>query len=101
MLMKRLRDEIVLKFLQFWLTNRCVLSTFFRLVQDRQMDLQAYFPIEMQFYISVMFLGFSNEIHEEKPSFLDFENNWLRTDGRTDGPTDGRTDPLIEMRGRI
>ena len=39
--------------------------------------------------------------HEEKPSFLDFENNWLRTDRRTDRPTDGRTDPLIEMRGRI
>ena len=68
---------------------------------DRQLDQQAYFPIEMQFYISVMFLGFPNEIHEEEPSFLDFENNWLRTDGRTDGPTDGRTDPLIEMRGRI
>ena len=50
------------------------------------------FPTEMQFYISVMFLGFPNEIHEEKPSFLDFENNWLRTDGRTDGPTDGPTD---------
>ena len=56
-----------------------------------------------------MFLGFSDKIHEEKPSFLDFENNWLRTDGRTDrrtdGPTDqpadGRTDLLIEMRGRI
>ena len=60
------------------------------------MNQQAYFPIEMQFYISVMFLGFPNEIHEEKPSFLDFENNWLRTDGRTDG----RTDPLIEMGGR-
>ena len=29
--------------------------------------------------------------------FLEFENNWLPTDG----PTDGRTDPLIEMRGRI
>ena len=35
-----------------------------------------------------MFLGFPNEILEEKPSFLDFENNWLRTDG----PIDGRTD---------
>ena len=46
----------------------------------------------MQFYISVMFLSFPDKIHEEKPSFLDFENNWLRTDG----PTDGRTDPLIE-----
>ena len=53
--------------------------------------------VEMQFYISLMFLGFPNEIHQEKPSFLDFYNNWLRTDG----PTDGRTDPLIEMRGRI
>ena len=49
--------------------------------------------IEMQFYLSVIFLGFPDKIHEEKPSFLDFENNWLRTDGRTD--------PLIEMRGRI
>ena len=64
---------------------------------DRQMDQQAHFPIEMQFYISVMYLGFSDKIHEEKPSFSDFENNWLRTDRRTDG----RTDPLIEMRGRI
>jgi len=48
--------------------------------------------MEMQIYISVMFLGFPNEIQEGKPSFLDFENNWLRTDGRTDGPTDGPTD---------
>ena len=58
---------------------------------DRWTDQQAYFPIEMQFYISAMFIefiGFPDEIHEEKPSFLDFENNWLRTDG----PTDGRTD---------
>ena len=29
---------------------------------------------------------------KKKPSFLDFENNWLRTDRPTDGPTDGRTD---------
>ena len=56
---------------------------------DRRTDQQAYFPIEMQFYISVMFLGFPDEIHEEKPSFLDFENNWLRTDGPTDGPSYG------------
>ena len=59
----------------------------------------------MQFYISVMFLGFPDEMQEEKPSFLDSKNNWLRTDGPTDGPTDRptdrRTDPLIEMRGRI
>ena len=58
---------------------------------DRRSDQQAYIPIEMQFYISVMFVGFPDEIHEEKPTFLDFENNWLRTDGRTDGPTDGQT----------
>ena len=56
------------------------------------MDQQAYFPIEMQFYISAMFQGFPDEKHEEKPSFLDFKNNWLRTDGPTDGSTDRRTD---------
>ena len=81
------------------------LDLFFDFIMDRRTDQQAFFPIEMQFYLSVMFLGFPDKIHEEKPSFLDFENNWLRTDGRTDGPTDGptdgRTDPLIEMRGRI
>ena len=59
---------------------------------DRSTDQQAYFPTEMQFYISAMFVGFPDEIHEERPSFLDFENNWLRTDGRTDGRTDRRTD---------
>ena len=42
----------------------------------------------MQFYISVIFLGFPDKIHKEKPSFLDVENNWLRTDRRTDGRTD-------------
>ena len=31
-------------------------------------------------------------IHEEKPSLINFENTWLRTDGRTDGRTDRRTD---------
>ena len=66
-----------------------LLSTF---NMDRQTDQQAYFPIEMQFYISVMFLGFPNEIHEAKPSFLDFEKNWLRMDGPTDRPTDRPTD---------
>ena len=55
---------------------------------DLWTDQPAYFPKEMQFYISVMFLGFPDKIHKEKPSFLDFENNWLRTDG----PTDRRTD---------
>ena len=62
---------------------------------DRRTDQKAYFPLKMQFYISVMFLGFPDEIHKEKPSFLDFENNWLRTDrgtnGLTDGPMDGQT----------
>ena len=52
-----------------------------------------------------MLLGLPDNIHEEKPSFLQFKKNALRTDrrtdGPTDGPTDGRTDPLIEMRGRI
>ena len=51
------------------------------------MDQLTDLPKEMQFYISVMFLGFPDEIHKEKPSFLDFENNWLRTDRPTDGPT--------------
>ena len=55
---------------------------------DRRTDQQAYFPIEMQFYISAMFVGFPDEIYEEKSSFSHFENNWLRTDR----PKDGRTD---------
>ena len=63
----------------------------------------------MQFYIFVMLLGLPDDKHEEKPSFLQFENNALRTDGRIDRRTDGRTDrrtdgrthALIEMRGRI
>ena len=46
----------------------------------------------MQFYISVMFLGLPDNIQEEKPSFFNFENNWLPTDGPADGPTDGPTD---------
>ena len=50
---------------------------FFTFNMDRRTDQQAYFPIEMQFCISVKFLGFPNEIHREKPLFLDFENNWL------------------------
>ena len=72
-----------------YLRNRPLsLVHFFQLLKDRPTDQQTYFPIEMPFYISVMFLGFPNEILEEKPLFLDFENNWLRTDRRTDGPTD-------------
>ena len=51
-------------------------------------DQQTYLPIEMQFYISEMFLSLPDNIQEEKPSILNFENNWLRTDE----PTDRRTD---------
>ena len=58
-------------------------------------------PVEMQFYISVMFLGLPNAIHEEKPSYLQFKKKALRTNGLTGGPTDRQTDPLIEMRGPI
>ena len=68
---------------------------------DSRTDQQAYLPVEMQFYISVMFLGLPDDIHEEKALFLQFKKNALRTDRRTDRRTDGRTDPLIEMRGRI
>ena len=50
----------------------------------------------MQFYISMMFLGLPDDIHEEKPLFLQFKKNALPTDrptdGRTDRPTDRRTD---------
>ena len=61
---------------QVWSANRCVLSTFFSTFNmDRRTEQQAYFPTEKQFYISVMFLGFPDKIHKEKPSFLDFENN--------------------------
>ena len=54
---------------------------------DRRTDQQAYLPIEIQFYISAMFVGFPDEIHKEKPSFLHFENNCLRTDRRRDRPS--------------
>ena len=64
--------------------------------EDRGMDQQTYLPVEMQFYVSMMFLGLTDDIHEEKPLFLQFKKNALRTnqptDGRTDGPTDRWTD---------
>ena len=74
--------------------------------EDRRTDQQTYLPVEMQFYISMMFLGLSDDIHEEKPLFLQFKKTRdgptnQPTDGPTDRRTDGRTDPLIEMRGRI
>ena len=49
----------------------------------------------MLFYISVMFLGFPDDIHEAKPLFLQFKK---KTRYRR---TNGQTDPLIEMQGRI
>ena len=64
---------------------------FSTLNMERQTDQQTYLPIEMQFYIYVMFLGLSDNTQEEKPTFFNFENTWLRTDRRTDGPTDGQT----------
>ena len=65
---------------------------------DRRTDQQTYLPVEMQFYISVMFLGLPDAIHEEKPSYLQFKK---KHDRPTNGRTDGQTDPLIKMRGRI
>ena len=55
----------------------------------------------MQFDISMMFLGFPDKIHEEKPSFSDFENNWLRTDGRTDRPSYGDGSKNLEEEDRL
>ena len=48
----------------------------------------------MQFYISVMFLGLPDDIHDEKPSFLQFKKKTRDgpTNQRTDGRTDRRTD---------
>ena len=57
---------------------------------DSRTDQQTYLPIEMQFYISVMFLGLPYVIHD--PTFLQFKKNAWRTDQPTDGRTDGRTD---------
>ena len=59
------------------------------------MDGPTDLPVEMQFYISVMFLGLPDDIHEEKPSYLQFKKNALQIDGWTnrwtDRPTDGQT----------
>ncbi len=74
---------------------------FSTLFNDRRTEQQTYLPIEMQFYISVMFLGLPDDIHEENFHFWNLKKNALRTDGPTDRRTDGRTNPLIEMRGRI
>ena len=74
---------------------RPIFSTSF---EDRRKDRQTYHPVEIQFYISVMFPGLPDDIDEEKPSFLQFKKKHYRP---TDRRTDGRTDHLIEMRGRI
>ena len=86
---------------QVWSTNRCVLSTFFSTFNmDRQTDQKAYFPIEMQFYISVMFLGFPDEIHEEQvwstnrcvlPTFFQLNSSVSKLNQPTDQPTDEQT----------
>ena len=41
-------------------------------------------PVEMQLCIFVMILGLPDDIHEETPTFIDFVNTWLPSDGRTD-----------------
>ena len=51
---------------QVWSTDRCVLSTIFSTFNmDRRADHQADFPVEIKLYISVMFVGFPDEIREE------------------------------------
>ena len=80
---------------------------FLQLNSKVQTDQLIKLPVEMQFYISLIFLGLPDDIHEEKFSFLHSKKRITdgrtdrRTDRRTDGRTDGRRHPLIEMRGRI
>ena len=64
---------------------RPIFSTQF---EDRRTNQPTYLTVEMQFYISVMFLGLPDDIHEEKPSFLQLKKTHYP---RTDGPTDGQT----------
>ena len=55
---------------QVWSIYRCVLSTFFSTFKmDRRTDQQAL-SYRDAFYISVMLLEISDEMHEEKPSFF-------------------------------
>ena len=53
------------------------------------MDQQTYLPVEMQLYISMMFLGLPDDIHEDKPSFSQLKKTHY---GPTKRPMDGRTD---------
>ena len=46
-------------------------------------------PVEMQFYISVMFLGLPNAIHEEKPSYFQSKKKHY-------GSMDQQTDRLMD-----
>ena len=75
---------------QVWSTNRCVLSNYFFKFEDRWTDQQTCLPVEMQIYISVIFMGLPDDKHEEKPSFLPLKKRI--TDRRTDRRTDQRTD---------
>ena len=54
------------------------------------MDQQAYLPVEMQFYIFVMFLGLPDHIHEEKIFIFAIykKTHYGPTNRPTDGPTD-------------
>ena len=61
---------------------------FSNLNMERRTDQQTYLPKEIQFNIYMMFLGLPDDIQDQKPSFFNFENNWLPTDRRTDRRTD-------------
>ena len=52
---------------------RPIFSTY---CEDRRTDQLTNLPAEMQFYISVMFLGLPDDRNEEKPSFSKSGNNW-------------------------
>ncbi len=59
--------------------------TFFKLLTWTDGRTNKHTIEEMQFYISVMFLGFHDDIDEENPLFLDFEKKTM------DQPTDRNT----------
>ncbi len=65
-----------------------VYPALFQLNSKRRTDQhqQTYLPVEMQFYISVIFLGLPDDKHEEKLHFCNLKKriNDQRTDRRTD-----------------
>ena len=64
---------------------RPIFSTSF---EDRRKDRQTYHPVEIQFYISVMFPGLPDDVQMKKNlHFCNFEKKALQTDGPTDGQT--------------